>query len=247
MAISVRLEIYITDILYISLLRCSPFPFQSLHNQFSQYLFNFHPEVDFSRLLCLVVCFFAISFTSRFSSPTYLCLCLLAINCMHFYRWLFVYLFVCFRTVAGTFDKVALSQMFFLHSTEAWKEKIKVDEQDKSAQEKNWFWKKTVHSTQNQGGVEPERHFLNLNFSQKSITTYWRRLRGGLSWFILGSYLISILVPASPIWSLDLGKDGLEQAGQARQIPKPGLFKFFAFFSKAAGGKRWVGGASRKP
>ena len=94
MAISVRLEIYITDILCISLLRCSPFPFQSLHNQFSQYLFNFHPEVDFSRLLCLVVCFFAISFTSRFSSPTYLCLCLLAINCMHFYRWLFVYLFV---------------------------------------------------------------------------------------------------------------------------------------------------------
>ena len=106
---------------------------------------------------------------------------------------------------------------------------------------------KTVLFTQNQGGVDPERHFLNLNFSQKSITTYWRRLRGGLSWFILGSYPISILVPASPIWSLDLGKDGLEQAGQARQIPKPGLFGFFAFFSKAAGGKRWVGGASRKP
>ena len=62
-AISVRLEIYITDILCISLLRCSPFPFQSLHNQFSQYLFNFHLEIDFSRLLCLVVCFFAISFT----------------------------------------------------------------------------------------------------------------------------------------------------------------------------------------
>ena len=35
--------------------------------------------------------------------------------------------------------------------------------------------------------------------------------------------------------------------GRARQIPKPGLFGFFAFFSKAAGGKRWVGGASRKP
>ena len=62
---------------------------------------------------------------------------------MHFYRWLFVYLFVCFRTVAGTFGKVALSQMFVLHSTEAWKEKIKVDEQDNCAQEKkNWFWKK---------------------------------------------------------------------------------------------------------
>ena len=106
---------------------------------------------------------------------------------------------------------------------------------------------KTVLFTQNQDGVDPGRHFLNLNFSQKSIITYWRRLRGGLSWFILGSYPISILVPASPIWSLDLGKDGLEQAGQARQVPKPGLFGFFAFFSKAAGGKRWVGGASRKP
>ena len=154
---------------------------------------------------------------------------------MHLYRLLFVYLFVCFRTVAGTFDKVALSQMFVLHSTEAWKEKIKVDEQDKSAQEKNWFWKKTVHSTQNQGGVHPERHFLNLSFSQKSITTYWRRLRGGLSWFILGSYLISILVPASPIWSLDLGKDGLEQAGQARQGqagPKTRIVRIFCIFLK---------------
>ena len=202
MAISVRLEIYITDILCISLLRCSPFPFQSLHNQFSQYLFNFHPEIDFSRLLCLVVCFFAISFTSRFSSPTYLYLCLLAINCMHFYRWLFVYLFVCFRTVAGTFDKVALSQMFVLHSTEAWKEKIKVDEQDNCAQEKkNWFWKNSSFYTESrwcwsreafsQSQLFPEIHHHILKKVKRGLVMIYPRILSDLHLGACQPHLIS--------------------------------------------------------
>ena len=73
--------------------------------------------------------------------------------------------------------------------------------------------------------------------------------RGVVMIYNLRSYLISILVPASPsdllIWermarpgnSAKLGKFGSKQ----------GLFGFFAFFSKAAVGGRWVGGASRKP
>ena len=174
-------------------------------------------------------------------------------------------MFVCWRSIACTFTgdclfislfvfaqlQARLARLHFprclicTHMMRLGTKRLKWMSRTTVPREKNGSGKK--NSTQNQGGSHPERHFLNLSFSQKSIITYWRRLRGGLSWFILGSYLISILVPASPIWSLDLGKDGLEQADQARQIPKPGLFKFFAFFSKAAGGKRWVGGASRKP
>ena len=69
----------------------------------------------------------------------YIFVCWRSIACTFTGDCLF-FLFICFRTVAGTLGKVALSQMFVLHShDEAWKEKNKVDEQDNSAQEKKWF------------------------------------------------------------------------------------------------------------
>ena len=151
---------------------------------------------------------------------------------MHFYRGLFLYLFVCFRTVAGTFDKVALSQMFVLHSTEAWKEKIKVDEQDNCAQEKkNWFWKNSSFYTESrwcwsreafsQSQLFPEIHHHILKKVKRGLVMIYPRILSDLHLGACQPHLIS--------WS-GKGWPGTSRPGQAD--PKTRIVRIFCIFLK---------------
>ena len=99
------------------------------------------------------------------------------------------YIFVCWRSIACTFTGDCLFICLFfaqlqarlarLHSPRClfcthmmrlgrkrikWMSRTTVPRKKMVLEEKN--------STQNQGGSHPERHFLSLSFSQKSIITY---------------------------------------------------------------------------
>ena len=105
------------------------------------------PSRDRLLKVALFGCLFFLQLVSHlgFALPhRYIFVCWRSIACTFTGDCLFICLF--FRTVAGTLGKVALSQMFVLHShDEAWKEKNKVDEQDNCAQEKNGSGKKILH------------------------------------------------------------------------------------------------------